>query len=66
MFHAKRHRVLLAQVASRGVDHRQPVGVRVLAEADIGAGGGDLGANAGQVLGRWFRRVREAAVRLFT
>ena len=45
-------RILLAHVAARLVDHRQAVGVGVLAEADVGRRLGDGLQHAGQVLGR--------------
>ena len=58
------HRVLLAQVAARGVDHGQPVGVGILAEADVGPGLCHGGEHAGEVLGRRLGRVGELAVGL--
>ena len=56
------HRVLLADIAARGVDDGQAVGIGVLAEADVGPGGRDGRADAGKVLGRRFGRVGELAV----
>ncbi len=57
-------RVLLAQVAPRCVDHRQPVGVGVLAEADVARLARHGRQHAGQVLGRRLGRVLELAVGL--
>ena len=65
MVDAHRQRVLLAQVAARGIDHGQPVGVGVLAEADVGAGVGHGRQHAGQVFGGRLGGMGELAVGLF-
>ena len=65
VLNAHRHGILLAQVAARAVDHGQPVGVRVLAEADVGPGLRHGRQHAGQVFGRWLGRVLELPVGLF-
>ena len=65
MIDAHRQRIFLADVAARLVDHRQPVGVGVLAEADVGAGSRDRRQHAGEVFGGRLGRVGELAVGLF-
>ena len=64
MVDAHGQRILLADVAARLVDHGQPVGVGVLAEADVGAGVGHRVEHAGKVLGGWLGRMGELAIGL--
>jgi len=60
--HTHRQRVLLPQVAPGLVDHRQAVGVGVLAEAHVGPHARHLVEHAGKVLGRRLRGMLEPAV----
>ena len=62
MIDAHRQRVFLAQIAARLVDHRQAVGVRVLAEGDVVAP--HRSGDAGEVFGGRLGQVLEAAVGL--
>ena len=62
MIGAEGERVFLAEIATILVDHREAIGVGVLAEANGGAHLDDMPEHAGQVLGDWLRQVFELAV----
>ena len=57
-------RIFLAQIAARFVDDGQPIGVRILAEADVAPLARHGRQHAGQVFGRRLGRVLELAVRI--
>ncbi len=64
LLQAEGQRVFLADVPSLLVDHGQAIRVRILAETDIGLGRHDFPADAGQILGRGFGRMRKQTIRL--
>ena len=59
---AHRQRVFFPQVSARGVDHRQPVGVGVLAEADVGPRVDHRGEHPGEVFRGRLGQMGETAV----